>query len=58
MRKILIIGVKGMLGQELVRVFSADKNHEVFAEEIIEGGELAREIKRQGGNIDKIIAFC
>lgn len=33
------------------------KNHEVFAEEIIEGGEFAREVKRQGGNIDRIIAF-
>ena len=30
MKKVLIIGAKGMLGQELVRVFSADKNYEVF----------------------------
>jgi len=29
--KILIIGAKGMLGQELVRVFSVDKNNEVIA---------------------------
>lgn len=33
------------------------KNHEVFAEEIIEGGEFAEEVKRQGGNIDRVIAF-
>ncbi|KKT26557.1 MAG: dTDP-4-dehydrorhamnose reductase [Parcubacteria group bacterium GW2011_GWA2_43_9b] len=30
MKKVLIIGVKGMLGQELVRVFSADADYEVF----------------------------
>ncbi|MCD6149220.1 NAD(P)-dependent oxidoreductase [bacterium] len=29
MRKVLIIGSKGMLGQELVRVFSRDKNYKV-----------------------------
>lgn len=31
MQKILIIGAKGMLGQELVNVFGKDKNLEVFA---------------------------
>ncbi len=31
MRKVLIIGSKGMLGQELVRVFSQDKNYEVVS---------------------------
>jgi len=30
-RKVLIIGSKGMLGQELVRVFGADENYEVIA---------------------------
>lgn len=31
MKKVLIVGARGMLGQELVRVFSADKNYEVVA---------------------------
>ncbi len=31
MKKVLIIGSKGMLGQELVRVFSADENYQVLA---------------------------
>jgi len=31
MKKVLIIGAKGMLGQELVRVFLADENYEVIA---------------------------
>jgi len=30
MKKVLIIGSQGMLGQELVRVFSADAHYEVF----------------------------
>ncbi|EKE11331.1 MAG: hypothetical protein ACD_15C00104G0009 [uncultured bacterium] len=30
-KKILIIGAKGMLGQELVRVFKKDKSYEVFS---------------------------
>lgn len=30
MKKILVIGAKGMLGQELVKTFSADNNFEVF----------------------------
>ncbi len=30
-KKVLIIGAKGMLGQELVRVFLADENYEVIA---------------------------
>lgn len=33
------------------------KNHEVFAEEIIEGGEFAKEVKRQDGDINRVIAF-
>lgn len=31
MRKILIIGAKGMLGQDLVKVFGQDGNYEVIA---------------------------
>ena len=31
MKKVLILGAKGMLGQELVRVFEKDKNYEVIA---------------------------
>lgn len=31
MKKILIIGAKGMLGQELVKVFKTDKNYKVVA---------------------------
>jgi dTDP-4-dehydrorhamnose reductase len=31
MRKILIIGAKGMLGQELVKVFKSDKDYKVIA---------------------------
>ncbi len=31
MKRILIIGAKGMLGQELVRVFGADENYKVVA---------------------------
>lgn len=31
MKKILIIGAKGMLGQELTRLFLADQNYEVFS---------------------------
>lgn len=30
MKKVLIIGAKGMLGQELAKVFGADKNYQVF----------------------------
>lgn len=30
-KKILIIGAKGMLGQDLVKVFSADKNYDVIS---------------------------
>jgi len=42
---------------EYFQVKLTGKNHEVFAEEIIEGGEFAGEVKRQGGNIDRVIAF-
>lgn len=42
---------------EYFQVKLTGKNHEVFAEEIIEGGEFAEEVKRQGGNIDRVIAF-
>ncbi len=31
MQKVLVLGAKGMLGQELVRVFSEDENYEVVA---------------------------
>ena len=30
MKKVLIIGAKGMLGQELVQAFGADKNYETI----------------------------
>ncbi len=57
MRKILIIGVKGMLGQELVRVFSADKNHEVFAwdQEEIDITDEAQVKEKIGGLKPEII---
>ena len=31
MKKILIIGAKGMLGQELVKIFKGDKDYKVIA---------------------------
>jgi len=42
---------------EYFQVKLTGKNHEVFAEEIIEGGEFAEEVRKQGGNIDRVIAF-
>ncbi len=42
---------------EYFQIKLTGRNHEVFAEEIIEGGEFAEEVKRQGGDIDRVIAF-
>jgi dTDP-4-dehydrorhamnose reductase len=42
MKKILIIGAKGMLGQELCKQFSADRNYEVIGYDI-ENINIARE---------------
>lgn len=39
----------------LINLFG--KNHEEFADEIIEGSEFAREVERQGGNIQRILDF-
>jgi HD superfamily phosphohydrolase len=42
---------------EYFQVKLTGKNHEVFAEEVIEGGEFAKEVKRQGGDIDRVLTF-
>ncbi|MBI2029064.1 HD domain-containing protein [Candidatus Gottesmanbacteria bacterium] len=42
---------------EYFQVKLTAKNHEHFAQDVIEGGEFASEVKRQGGNINRIIAF-
>jgi dTDP-4-dehydrorhamnose reductase len=51
MKKVLIIGAKGMLGQELVSVFRSDKTYEVIAwdkedVDITNSKELEEKIKR------------
>lgn len=40
---------------EYFQVKLTGKNHEKFVEEIIEGGEFAKEVRRQGGDIKRII---
>lgn len=37
----------------LVKLFG--KNHEVFAQDVLAGSEFAKEVRRQGGNIDTIM---
>lgn len=39
----------------LIKLFG--KNHEEFADDIIEGSEFAREVQKQGGNIKRILDF-
>lgn len=42
---------------EYFQVKLTGKNHETFVEEIIGDGEFAKEVKKQDGNIDRIIAL-